>query len=47
MILEAQEAAAEEARVLERVRIEAERRQALESGRSRLRDELDRVRGQG
>lgn len=47
MIAEAAELAAVEAASLERVRIEAERRVALESGRSRLRDELVRVRGQG
>lgn len=47
MLEEAREAAAQEARVLERVRIESERRLALESGKSKLRQELDRVRGQG
>jgi hypothetical protein len=47
MLDEAREAAAEEARVLERVRIEAERTRALESGRSKLREELERVRNQG
>ena len=46
MIAQASEAAAVEAREAERVRIETERRLALESGRSRLRDELSRVRGQ-
>lgn len=47
MLEDAREAAAAEARVLERVRIEAERSLALESGRSKLRQELERVRNQG